>query len=361
MKRILHIVGKMDRGGQETLIMNLYRNIDRKKYQFDFVVNTPDKGDYDDEILLLGGKIYHISSISKSLIKHCKDLFLVIKNNDYKIVHRHTSSSIVFIDFFISFFAGASNRICHSHNTRNSDGFIHSLCKPLLNISCNKKLACGHDAGIFLYGKNQKFLVIPNGIDTNKFMYDSECRRKQREKLGISDKLVIGNIGRFNLQKNHERIIDIFNKFIMDGNKDAVLLLIGKGELEEEIKDKVKKLKLQKYVKFLGTRNDVNELLMAMDLLLFPSFFEGLPVVLVESQATGLPCVISDTITSEVKVFDDLILYESLDSDDSAWSAGIKKFLKAKHMKREKYSLKMQQSNYNIKNSIMLLEEVYDK
>lgn len=351
----------MDRGGQETLIMNLYRNIDRKKYQFDFVVNTPDKGDYDDEILLLGGKIYHISSISKSLIKHCKDLFLVIKNNDYKIVHRHTSSSIVFIDFFISFFAGASNRICHSHNTRNSDGFIHSLCKPLLNISCNKKLACGHDAGIFLYGKNQKFLVIPNGIDTNKFMYDSECRRVQREKLGISDKLVIGNIGRFNLQKNHERLVDIFNNFIIDGNKNAILLLIGKGELEDNIKDKVEKLNLQKYVKFLGIRDDVNELMMAMDLLLFPSFYEGLPVVLVESQSTGLPCLISDTITSEVKIFDELVFSESLDNSNSIWSNDIKKMIDKKYKPRKKYSVDMKKSSYNIKNSVAVLEKIYSE
>ena len=355
-KRILHIVGQMDRGGQETFIMNLYRNIDRNQIQFDFVVHTSQKCDFDDEIISLGGKIYSISPLSKSFLKHCKELYKIIKENKYDTIHRHTASSIVFVDLFVAKMAGAHNRICHSHNTQNNQKGLHRLFRPLLNLFVTERLACGMEAGKFMFGKKE-FTVIPNGINVSHFKFNNESRSKKRKELHIDDKLVITNIGRFNEQKNHTFLIDIFYEY-QKIEKNAILCLVGKGNLQENIKNKVKQLSIEDKVYFLNTRNDVNEIMMASDIFLFPSLFEGLPVALIEAQATGLPCLISDTISKEAIIESKLVHMESLSTDVSLWSKKMQELLNT-DFNREKIYSSVEKSKYNIDNVITLLDKIY--
>lgn len=318
MIRVLHIVGIMDLAGQETFIMNLYRNIDRKKVQFDFVVHSDKRGYYDDEIEKLGGRIYRITPISKNIFKHMKELKQVVKENKYNIVHRHTASSIVFIDLLVAKKCGVKYRIVHSHNTSSGKGIINKIFRTFLNYYSNYKFACSQDAGLWLYGKNRKFEIIKNGIDIEKFKFSKIIRDKIRKEYNIQDKFVVGNVARFNEQKNHIFLLEVFNE-IQKKNENAILLLVGEGEKEIEIRKKIQELKIEKKVIILGVKNNINEILQAMDVFLFPSIFEGLPVALIEAQASGINIFASDTITKDVDVTE-TINYLNLNLSFKTWA-----------------------------------------
>lgn len=323
MIRILQIVPNMQSGGLESFIMNLYRNIDKEKIQFDFLVHYKEKYFYDDEIERMGGKIYRFSLRNdNNIIKYIKELDTFFKEHrEYKIIHCHMAS-IGFLLFYIARKNGVKIRIAHSHNSNTENtlkGFVKSiLIKPFKYLSTHR-FACSEQAGKFLFRK-MDFQVIENAIDINKFSYNLDIRKKMREELNLQNKFVIGHVGRFCEQKNHDFLIECFAKFHKENN-NSILLLIGEGELKEKIQKKVKELNIDKSVIFLGNRKDVNELYQAMDCFAFPSKFEGLGIVLIEAQVSGLNVISSSNIPEEAIVTNNIKL---LDTEIDLWIKNIR-------------------------------------
>ncbi len=223
-----------------------------------------------------------------------------------------------------------------------------------MKYKSNVNFACSTEAGIYLFGKKRKFEFIPNAIDLEKFEYNEQTRKEIRKELDLEGKLVIGNVGRFNLQKNHSFLLDIFNE-IVKKNKDSILLLIGTGELEENIKQKIKELKLEKRVKLLGVRKDVNKLYQAMDIFLMPSLFEGLPLTGVEAQASKLKCYFADTITKEV-IISNNVKFLSLKLTPEQWADKI-----VQDAKYERNNVEILNQDFNIKILAKNMEEKYQK
>jgi len=364
--RVLHILSGMNLGGAEAMIMNYYRNIDRNKVQFDFLLTIEERGVYCDEIEKLGGKIYNIHPAGiKTMLLYLRDLNSFFKQHaEYKIVHSHTSSKSVF-PLWIAKINEIPVRVCHSHNSQSEGGLkgrIRDFLKMPLKLVATDYLACGEKAAEWLYGKKYlnegKIKIIYNAIDTKKYLFNKEKRELVRQKLNIENKFVVGNIGRFNFQKNHDFLIDIFSK-IHYKYPDSVLMLIGDGELHKDIERKIDMLKLSDNVILTGLRTDVPDLLQSMDVLLFPSIFEGLPVSVVEAQASGLPCIISDCITKEIE-FTDLIFYISLKKNDNAWADRALKILNSENLdnRQNTYEL-IKRAKYDICESAKMLENFY--
>ena len=357
-ERILHIIGRMNVGGAETFIMNVYRNIDREKVQFDFVVHTKEKCDYEDEIKALGGKIYRIEQLSKHPLKSMKQLRkIIIDNKDvYRTIHRHTDSAIVFTDLLIAKLAGIKNRYVHSHSDKTSKGSkIHRICRPILNILATRKFACGQQAGEWLFGKKQNFEIIQNGIDIEKYKFNKNIRDEVRKELNLKENdILIGHVGRFHRVKNHDFLIDIFYEVQKEIN--AKLVLVGTGELQDQIKEKVRKLGISDKVIFLGLRQDVNRIMQAMDIFLFPSLFEGLPLTLIEAQAAGLKILASDTITKKCNITGD-ITFISLEEDKDIWKRKILEILE--HNERNIDVSELYKEGFDSKQTAKKLQNIY--
>lgn len=302
--RVLQIMGTMNRGGAESLIMNIYRFIDKEIVQFDFVVHTDERCSFDDEIISLGGRIYHAPKYKLvnhySYCKWWKEFFNT--HREYKIVHSHIRSTASII-FRIAKEYRLST-ISHSHSTSNGSGissYIKNQLQTRITDYADYLVACSEEAGKWLY-KSNKFIVLKNGVDLSKFSFNKSIRDEVRSSLGITDStLVCGHVGRFHEAKNHEYLIDIFAE-ILKRNTNAVLLLVGDGPLRNHVQEKAEKLKISKSVKFLGVRDDIDKLLQAFDRFIFPSIWEGFPVSVIEAEAVGIPCIISDTITPEVLI-----------------------------------------------------------
>jgi glycosyltransferase involved in cell wall biosynthesis len=304
--RILHVVVNMNRGGAETLLMNLYRNIDRSLIQFDFL--TCHEGEFDYEINKMGGKIHRIPYISDvGHFKYVQLLKTFFENNQqYRIVHSHLDkmSGIVLKS---AKRANIPIRISHSHNTRSEGSIPAKLYKwyagkSITSISTDF-IACSTEAAKWLYQRKASMTkILKNGIDPEKFQYSSEKRMKIRKEFNIeNDTFVLGHIGRFSTQKNHEFLIEVFAKF-NKRRKNSKLLLVGDGPLRPLLKEKVQKLSLENNVIFTGVRKDVDYLTQAFDVFVFPSLHEGLPVSVIEAQASGVPLLLSDQISKEVNL-----------------------------------------------------------
>ena len=350
------MLNSMGMGGIENFIMNVYRQINREEYQFDFVLQCEEESYFEKEITELGGKIYKIPRFEKHPISHIQKLKQVLQQNEFVAFHRHTASSVVFIDLLIAKNCGIQNRIVHSHNTSNNGKVLNYLMRPFLFHYSTKRLACSSDAGKWLYG-NRQFTVIYNGIDTEKYQFSDRIREKVRKQLQVDDKIVIGHIGRFSLQKNHRFLLQVFSKLYQNDSRYC-LLLCGSGELENEMRKFCQKENIQNGVIFAGVRNDIHELVQGMDIFLFPSFYEGLGIVLIEAQCAGLPCVISNRVPKEA-IFQENVL--SLDIDESSipdWIEKIKN-IQLGSFPRSKISTKLLE-NYDIKNVTKDLLKIYE-
>lgn len=362
IKRLLCIVSAMNTGGAETFLMKLYRKLDKTKYQMDFCVNDLRKGFYDDEIKSLGGKMYVIPCKSNGLKAFKRGLSDVIKNNNYKYVMRITSNAMGFYDLKIAKRCGASRCIVRSSNSSDGSGWkikaVHLLGKFLFRRYVDVKIAPSDLAAKYTFGKkeyeNGKVTILHNAIDLNQYCFSMSERKRIRKEFNIAeDALVIGHVGRFSIQKNHEFLIDIFTD-IHTLDKNAVLLLVGTGELLEQVRYKVEKNLLQDKVIFCGVRKDIPQLLSAMDVFLFPSFYEGMPNTVIEAQATGLPCIISDTITREANITG-LIKYNSLNDSSKVWA---KDAIKAASKLRVNTKDKYMQVGYDIENVVKEFEKI---
>lgn len=369
IKRILHVVSAMNRGGAETMIMNLYRKIDRKKIQFDFIVHSNTKGHYDDEIVSLGGRIIKCNSLGTvGPVKYIRELSRLISNNGpFHAVHSHTDFQGGFVAMAAKK-ADVDKRICHSHNTQwvANPSIIHkiqlAIFKEMIDRYASDYCACGIDSAKFLFKENKikenKIKYLNNGIDIEKFNNDYNCSHIKSQFDICEDTIVIGHIGRFYEQKNHKFIIKLANRMKEKGYKFKILL-VGEGPLLDKIKSEVEILNLNQYVKFLGIRSDIAELMNVFDVFLFPSFFEGLPVVLVEAQASGLPCVISDTITKEIDFKLDLIKYSNLNESIDTW---IDQILSSKYsikVNSEKINSTLSELGYDVNSNIDKIMKLY--
>lgn len=323
--RILQITGGMNMGGIENFIMNIYRNINRDKVQFDFLLHQEEKQIFEEEILSLGGRVYRINSLGKvghfKYLKGLKEFFL--SHKEYRIVHSHynTISGIILRE------AKKCNipvRISHSHTSYPKYRFIEKIYKTysklLIKNNSNLKFACSKKAGEWLYGKIINFEVINNGVNSKEYLYNREKREYIRNELALSQKdIVLGHIGRFSSEKNHMFLIEIF-KELNKINENYKLFLIGDGDTQKDIEEKVEKLELGTKVKFLGVRKDVKDILQGLDMFILPSIFEGLPVTLVEAQGAGLKCFVSDSITKEIDLKCGLIEFISLEKSPKKWA-----------------------------------------
>ena len=326
MKRVLCINNNMNAGGAETFLMKLFRNIDREKYQMDFCVNISENY-YDEEINRLGGRIFVIPSKTENLKEFKKQLSELVKREKYEYVLRITSSAMGFMDLKISKKAGA--KVCSARSSNSSDGgskvalILHKLGKMMYGKYVDVKFAPSDLAAEYTFGKKDYergiTKILRNAVDLDVFSYKKDGRKKVREKFGIKESTnVVGHIGRFMTQKNHTFLLDVFLEFHKK-NEDSVLMLVGKGELEQQLKEKIKKLGLNDSVIFAGVRSDIPDILSAMDVFVFPSFYEGMPNTVIEAQATGLPCVISDAITKEADITG-LVSYMSLEISAQEWA-----------------------------------------
>lgn len=310
--RIAQVVGKMVNGGVEAIVMNYYRHIDHSKIQFDFIVDEDSTYIPREEIENLGGRIYIVPPYQK-LNKYIPALIKLFKENQYKIVHSHINTLSVF-PLYAAKKAGVSVRIAHSHSTAAQGEWKKNILKytlrPFAKVYATHYAACSRYAGEWLFGKKSmergEVTIFNNAIDLDKFKYDENVRNEIRKELGIVDKFVVGHVGRFCYQKNQEFMIDVFEE-VYKQNPNAVLMLVGDGPDRGKIEEKVKDLYLSDRVMFMGNRNDVDRLYQAMDVFVLPSRYEGLPVVGVEAQAAGLPCVLSNQMTSETKMTDNVI------------------------------------------------------
>lgn len=357
--RVLHIVTYMGRGGLETMLMNYYRQIDRSKVQFDFLVHREFEADYDAEIHELGGKIYHISRLipwSHSYRRKLKHFFQ--EHPEYKIVHVH-QDCLSSVALQCAMECGVPVRIAHSHNSnqdRNWKYIVKRYYMKKISIYATDLLACSNAAGKWMFRENT-FQIVHNAINIAKYKYSSEISQKIRKQLNVENKIVIGHVGRFNPQKNHEFLIDIFAE-CMKENLNVVLMLVGDGNGKCKIEDKVKKLEISDKVIFTGIRDDVSELMQAMDIFVFPSLFEGLPVTMIEAQAAGLPCVISNMIPSESIVTENLVSVMKLSDSPSNWAEHI---LSRVMEERRDCSDEIKRAGYDIETASKNLEEFYLK
>ena len=324
--RVLHFQGRMGKGGAETFMMNAYRNIDRTKIQFDFLIydDFEDVKPYNKEIHDLGGKIYSVPNPNKNILAYIQAVKRLLKDKHFDIVH----NEIFFgggLNLFLAKQAGISKRVAHSHATTDGKGnnfainTIRKIFQRMLLKNATDYLACSYEAGIGLYGKNQPFIFVPNGIDLESYQNISQSKEEIRSKIAISQNaLVIGNIGRFEEQKNHDFLIDIFEK-VVKKRPNSHLILIGEGSLEEKMKEKVINLGLQSKVSFLGLRDDIPQLLKSMDVFLMPSLYEGLPISAVEAQAASLKIVLSTEVSEETTLSEN-IHFISLKEEPEKWA-----------------------------------------
>lgn len=318
--RVLHVLQRMEAGGTQALLMNLYRNIDRSKLQFDFLVEYTEKQFYDDEIESLGGRIYR-SSIREDFNLPRFNRFLKTffeEHDEYDIVHCHTYS----IGYFVlkaADNAGVSIRIAHSHNNRMGGHglFLKAIMRSLFSIHANQFMACSDEAGRFLFG-NRDFTVVKNAIDVDKFAFDKSIRADARRDLGLDSAFVVGNVGRLHQQKNQTFLLDIFNE-VLDISPNSKLLLVGNGPLRESILSKADNLGISDRIVLLSNRSDMDRLYQAMDVFVLPSLFEGLGIVAIEAQSSGLPTICSNGVAEDANV-SALFSRMSLSDSPKAWA-----------------------------------------
>lgn len=301
--RIAQMMTEMNYGGVEMVVMNYYRHIDKSKYQFDFFVLEGSQIPQKEEIESMGGRIFIVPHY-KNLVSYEKALIKHFKKNNYQIVHSHMNTLSVF-SLFAAWIAGIPIRICHNHSTagkgETKKNIMKYILRPFTKIFPTHLCACSQYAGKWIYGKNADFKVFNNAINLSDFTYNPTVRKQLRQELDLKGKFVVGHIGRFCYAKNQEFLIDIFN-CICKIHRDSVLLLIGEGESEKVIRQKVKQLGLDKKVIFLGKKTDAYRYYQAMDLFLLPSRYEGLGMVAVEAQAAGLPVIVSDKVPHEIDI-----------------------------------------------------------
>ncbi len=357
MVRVLHIFHNMANGGVENFVMNYYRFNDRENVQFDFLTSVDEPGYFDDEILRLGGRVYHAYPKKKSLLRNFLDIKKIVKENEYQIVHRHTGSSFSNIDLIAAKCGSAKVLISHAHSTSAGNKILHYFSKVFLKVN-GEKFACSKAAGKWLFGEKdvEDIHIIPNAIDLEKYQYNKQVRNELRSKYDVKNKLIIGHVGGFNDAKNHEFLIDIF-KELHQLNTHTQLWLIGEGVHRAKIEQKIQNANLQEAVRFWGNRNDVNSIMQALDIFLLPSIFEGYPVTLIEAQCAGLPCFVSENVIPSEINYSSNVKFINLDRSANEWANIILDY--DKEINREDGYVCMKNAGLDIRDAAKNLEKRY--
>ncbi len=359
--RVAHVMGKMVSGGVESVVMNYYKNIDKDKVQFDFIIDEDSTHIPYEEIESMGGRLFLVPPYQNihSYIKTLKNIF---KSEKYKIVHSHLNALSVF-PLYAAKKSDVGIRIAHSHSTSNNKewkkNIMKNILRPFSKVNATHYFCCSELAGRWLFGNkvydNNEVKLINNAINVDKFIYDEHIRNMIRSELNIEDKFVIGHVGRFVEQKNHTGLIDIFNE-IYKIDQSTVLVLVGDGQLLEDIRDKVNSLNLIDVVKFLGVRSDIDKILQGIDVFLLPSLYEGLPVVGVEAQAAGNLCILSSDMTKETKILETTKFFD-LSKGAKEWARFI--LDEYKNFKRKDTKQEIINSNFEIKSEAKKLQNEY--
>ena len=359
MIKILYVNGgSMDRGGISTFMMNIYERINSEKIQIDFLVHTLSTGVRDMDILSRGGKIFRVPARGKHPFRNYHQIKQIMKNGQYDIVHAHVDAGNSTI-LAIAKFCRVPIRISHCHNTNYTSQslvrrVLNNQLKKLIPIYATHLWACSQEAGEWLYG-NHAFEIIPNAIDVQKFIYNPKLSKDLRKELNLENKFVIGHVGRFDYQKNHEFLLQIFVE-VLNKKQNAHLVLIGKGELEQTVKNLANRMGILDKISFLGERSDVNRLLNVFDLGVFPSLFEGLGIVVIEMQANGLSVICSREIPTAVK-FSKNIQFLGLEESKEHWSQAILNAGKRNNEAVEKIIA----AGYNLSDMVNKLTETYER
>ncbi|MDD6082299.1 MAG: glycosyltransferase [Oscillospiraceae bacterium] len=343
--------------GISNMIMGLYKNINDNKINFDFIINNVIDNKYENVIKGKNDGVYILKNRNKNPFYYINKLSNIIKKNDYDIVHIHGNSALMSIELMaVKKSHTKAKVIVHAHNTDCTHRFLNKILYRYFIKNYDYAVACSKAAGEWLYKNNSKYTVLNNGIDENSFQYNPEIRNSNREKKCLADKFVITHIGRFNSQKNHEFLIDIF-KVISERNKNAVLRLVGEGELKEKIITKVCENGLSDKVYFVGEIENPEIEYNIADVFVLPSLYESFGLVNVEAQCSGLPCVISDTVPKDIKIIENVV-FLSLNESHEIWAETIMKY---ENIKRENHSDEVVSKGFSIKTNANILLEMYKK
>lgn len=359
--RVLQIIGIVAGGGVEAVIMNYYEHIDRTKVQFDFIVHDDNKIDITQKVEAMGGKVYKVTPYYKNPIAFMHGIYKVIRDHHYRIVHSNMNTLSAF-SLFAAWVAGAPVRILHNHSTSSPGetkrNIMKFMLRPFARLFANHYLACSRLAGEWMYGRKMmdsgKVTIVNNAIDLKKYAFNPQKRKILRKELGLADEFVIGHVGRFMFQKNHEFLIDVFAEAYKK-NPHMALLLVGDGPLRPAMEEKVRRLGLTGHVKFLGLRNNVQDFYHVMDLFILPSHYEGLPVVGVEAQANGLLCLFSTKVTKETRLTHSAQFLD-LEAGASMWAEGI---ISLKCERNKKAGDELRQAGFEINKETEKLVKFY--
>ena len=364
--KVLNIItSRLAYNGICTSLLNYYCHIDPAKVQLDFLIPNTAPSDLRAKFTEYGNTIIEMDNHGKKLYKsrpfsYYLRLKKMLKQNHYDVVHVHGSSSMMVVHLLAAKHAGVKVRIAHSRNTKSNHPFLHYLCLPFFRHSYNVAFSCGQEAGEWLFGKHANFTIIPNGKDSNLFKFNQKTRDEYRKRYHLENNIVIGHVGNFNYQKNHEFLLNVFHNLSAD--KRYHLVLVGTGdELLTKTKAQIKEWGIEDRVTFLGRVpvEEVANLLNAFDLMVFPSRFEGFPNVLIEWQMNGLPCIIADTITRDVKITN-LVKFLPLSTEPTKWVSSIRKLRLSNRAKYNQEILKqVKHSGYDIQQNGKNLQEIY--
>lgn len=360
--RVLQVLGTLNLGGAESRIMDLYRNMDREKIQFDFLIHTNEKQHFQEEVEALGGRIYRLPRFKVyNYVSYCRAVNKFFREHpEIKAVHGHmTSTAGIYLGIAKKY--GVPMTIAHARSAGVDPGMkgkVTLFLRRNLKKQADYCFTCSALAGEAVFGKEAmeegRVRTIPNAIEAAKYTFRQENRDRIRKELKIENKFVIGHVGRFDFMKNHKFLLEVFEEVVKE-HKDSVLMLLGDGSLKQEIQELVKQKKLQDKVLFMGNRKNVNDYFQAMDYFVFPSLFEGLPGTVVEAQAAGLKCLIADTITKEV-VFSDMVKRLSLEKTAKEWADYV---LRTKEYARENTLQMIENAGFDVKQQVKTMTEFY--
>lgn len=321
--RVLHIITGMGGGGAESFIMNMYRHMDRDQIRFDFLLRS-NENMYDEELRSYGSRVIQTASFPKHLVQNRRQVRCFLKDNQYEIIHVHANALIYMTALREAAKSHVPCRIMHSHSTSMRYPWMlpyHLLQKANLRHLATDYIACSEDAGRWMFPSS--FQVIRNGIDLERFAFDEKQRKKCRTELGLNKtQLVLGHVGRFLPVKNHSFLLNVFHH-VLSQEPDAMLLLVGDGPQEQVIRQEVMELGIADHVQFLGLRKDVESILNAMDVFVFPSLYEGLGIAVIEAQANGLPVICSEGVPNEAIVAEN-VKRLPLDHGEAGWADAIR-------------------------------------
>lgn len=364
--RIMYFPGKIS-GGVGAVVMNIFRNIDHEMFKIDFCVPDADEGKFDEEIMASGSKVFHTPQIRKvGLYGYYKAVIKILRENGkYDAVHIH-SVHMGAITLLAAKKAGISNRYYHVHNTKDAaldslpcHSVLENLLKCIICKNATRCLACGREAGQYIYNNKRDFTVINNAIDLTKYYPDAQKRRETREKMYIdNDTLVIGNIARFVDEKNQMFFVNLAKTIKLEKMK-MIILLIGDGPLQNIVEKKAECERVEDIIHFMGNRNDTAELYNVMDVFCLPSIFEGLPLTLMEAQASGIPIVVSDSVTNEANIGVGSYIRISLQETTEKWLECIKKSHDKKVTDKDIIKKCFCENEYEIKSIVKKIQNIY--